>query len=172
MSKFKIILWVLLWLSIFTYVFADLQIRKSISDTVVYIKSLVLTNNWLSNWAVKINLNWSDWTASFSWNITSYWTVKWNTMCIWTNCQSSWPIYTWSISVYTERVSTSWSTWIITLSCVSWEKLLNAWIEYENIHSWWYYSIFGDVWINHSISSAKTNCGWSNCKLHIYCVTN
>lgn len=200
---------------------ADLQIRKNISDSIVYIKNLVLTDTGLPDGSIKISLdgtNWSinsqsyiswlqmclSWSCLSSWSgaWTNYWTEYWSVLVYpwWirlsdysTTCDSSvvgsirynsstntfewcsWSSPAWkdisvASPVYTERVSASWWSWLISLSCNLWEKLVNAWVEYESVHSWWYYTIWWDVWVNHSTVTAKTDCAWSNCKLHIYCV--
>lgn len=133
------------------FVSADLQIRKTINNAVVYIKKIVLTDSWLPNWNAKIVVDWDSWDLTLSWDIRSYsrylwiWDivssskVKWWELCIWNDCRTSWD---------------SLSTWM-----KNWDK-----IYYNTDYVWiWVLNPQYNLDVDWTINSENI-CIWWNCR--------
>lgn len=114
-SIITVIMLLAMW-SLMTYVFADLQIRRDILDSVAYIKKIVFTNNGMANWTNTIVIDWWSGNIFISWDIN-----VWSWLCVWGVCQKSlsadsmWKL-SWTNDIY-------YSTWNVNIGknmVISW----------------------------------------------------
>lgn len=105
-----------------------LDIQSDLENTLIYIKKIVLTQDWTNTTQEKIILDWSIWDVAMSWNVY----IQWN-----------W-LLTWNLNVK-NNLDVDWtlliSPWAIWDSTINSDDIIDNTIKSEDIKDWTIQSI-------------------------------
>jgi len=151
MGKIKLSLYLLLSFFLWAIVFADLQVRKDIVDSVAVIKKVVFTEDWMTNGDSWVVIDWWSWAIATSWDVSVWWKL-----CLWNKCVTDLSEWWWWESLWT-----TWNNWINYISGNVWigttaptDSLdVKWWIKSSE---WWTYSWWAVKFKYNSINSSSS----------------